>query len=174
MVGKVSFSIAAKVFGRVSQFQHGCKGLWWKRSNSAFIERVVVKLPNKEKNKKILEKSKSNLVKNDIVWLFDKKIQSFPFTLILPSFKNTFFQNETKPFEFTLDRAGILTCVIVDYGDGHKEYFGSLESCRVKFPLLTSADVLEASIWNGWLPGSGRWVQIFMLGCHGFPSITTK
>jgi hypothetical protein len=34
---------------------------------------------------------------------------------------------------------------VVDYGDGHQEYFGNLESCQIKFPNLKAADVLAVS-----------------------------
>ena len=37
----------------------------------------------------------------------------------------------------------MLTCVVVDYGDGFQDYFGNLESCRFRYPSLLPQDVYQ-------------------------------
>ena len=53
--------------------------------------------------------------------------------------------NVTKPFQITLERGGILTCVHVEYGDGNSDFFGNLESCRFNYPSLLPQDVHQVA-----------------------------
>ncbi|XP_059084074.1 uncharacterized protein LOC131881274 [Tigriopus californicus] len=51
--------------------------------------------------------------------------------------------NETKQFTFTLERAGSKTCFVVEWGDGSpNSYWGSLSSCRIRFPTVQPAQIL--------------------------------
>ena len=59
----------------------------------------------------------------------------------IDDFQQVTDSNETKPFVITLERGGILTCVVVDYGDGSQDFFGNLESCQFRYPSLLSQDV---------------------------------
>ena len=43
---------------------------------------------------------------------------------------NIVFQNDTKPFVITLERASTKTCLRIDWGDDKPyEFFGNLASC---------------------------------------------
>ena len=52
------------------------------------------------------------------------------------------FQDEPKAFEVRLENAGKRTCVTVHWDDGlPTEFYGSLASCRTRYPELGEADV---------------------------------
>ena len=55
-------------------------------------------------------------------------------------------QNETKPFTIRLAKAGVKTCIVVDFGDAagdfnNFEFYGNVKSCRIRFPAVTTKQV---------------------------------
>eukprot|EP00095_Tigriopus_kingsejongensis_P012230 maker-scaffold528_size145933-snap-gene-0.29 protein:Tk12230 transcript:maker-scaffold528_size145933-snap-gene-0.29-mRNA-1 annotation:"hypothetical protein IscW_ISCW000316" len=52
--------------------------------------------------------------------------------------------DEPRDFTVTLERAGLRTCVTVDWGNGDPlEFYGNLDSCRIRYRTLVASDVKE-------------------------------